>query len=296
MDLILDLIPYLLLGIFTGVYGTVVGVGGGTVLTPVLLIVFGLNGASAAGTSLTLVAINSISGAIGYCRAGLVDVKSGYWFAIAAIPGSVVAPFFITTTPDILFKLLLGVLLLLLAALLILRPGEVTELVRENELVKVKNGANSHGNRRWNRLVAERSFKSRRGDSFRYSFNIYLATSFNVVLGFMSSFFGTGGGFIRTPLLISWFGFPVTVAAATSIFALSIYASFGGAIHILRGNVEWYPVLVWSGAGLIIGSQLGVRLATFVNSKWITKVLALVLVVVGLQLVTQGIWADIPFL
>ena len=55
----------------------------------------------------------------------------------------------------------------------------------------------------------------------------------------MSSFFGTGGGFIRTPLLISWFGFPVTVAAATSIFALSIYASFGGAIHILRGNVEW---------------------------------------------------------
>ena len=55
-------------------------------------------------------------------------------------------------------------------------------------------------------------------------------------------------------------------------------------------------MLVWSGAGLIIGSQLGVRLAAFVNSKWITKVLALVLVVVGLQLVTQGIWADIPFL
>lgn len=296
MDLILDLIPYLLLGIFTGVYGTVVGVGGGTVLTPVLLIFFGLTGASAAGTSLTLVAINSISGAIGYCRAGLVDVKSGNLFALAAIPGSLIAPFFITTTPDIMFKMLLGSLLLLLSALLILRPGEVTESVLSNGPVKPKKSTDSFGNRRWDRFFVARSFESRRGAEFRYRFNIYLATSFNVALGFMSSFFGTGGGFIRTPLLISFFRFPVSVAAATSIFALSIYASFGGAIHILRGNVEWYPVFVWCGVGLIIGSQLGVRLSAFVNSKWITRVLALVLVAVGLQLVTQGIWSDIPFL
>ena len=298
MDLFLDLIPYLILGIFTGFYGTLVGVGGGTVLTPVLLIVFGLNSASAAGTSLTLVAINSISGAIGYCRAGLVDVRSGNWFAIAAIPGSLIAPFFITTTPDILFNLLLGVLLLSLSALLILRPSEVTELVREDVLMKSNKSTDSYGNenRRRNCLVVERSFESRRGVGFHYSFNIYMATSFNMVLGFISSFFGTGGGFIRTPLLISCFGFPVPVAAATSIFALSIYASLGGVIHILRGNVEWYPILVWSGIGLIIGSQIGVRLSPFVNSKLITKVLALVLVVVGLQLVMQGIWSDIPFL
>ena len=251
MDLFFDLIPYLALGVFTGIYGTLVGVGGGTILTPVFLIVFGLTSATAAGTALTLVAINSVSGSIGYYRAGLVDVRSGYFFAIAAIPGSLIAPFFITTTPDRLFKLLLGILLLLLSTLLILRPGEVSELVDEKATTKLKKNTDSdgNGNRRWNFLFAERCLESRRGARFRYNFNIYLATSLNIALGFLSSFFGTGGGFIRTPLLISCFGFPVPVAAATSIFALAIYASFGGAIHIMQGNVEWYPVLVWSGVG-----------------------------------------------
>ena len=70
--------------------------------------------------------------------------------------------------------------------------------------------------------VRSRTIRTSDGQEFSYEFNVALATSFNVVLGFVSSFFGIGGGFLRTPILVLAFGFPIRVAAATSVSALAI--------------------------------------------------------------------------
>ena len=108
--------------------------------------------------------------------------------------------------------------------------------------------------------------------------------------GFISSFFGTGGGFLRTPILVSIFGFPVQVAVATSIFALSIYATVGAIVHIYLGHVDWYPALVWSGLGLIIGGQIGARLVEIVKGVVILRILLAVVMIMGIQLILQGLW------
>ena len=267
----------LLLGFGTGSYGVLVGAGGGFILAPALIIFFDMEPTVVAGTSLALVGINALSGSQVYRRMGLVDYRSGLLFAAAAIPGAVLAPFILTTVADGTFRILLGGLLLGLAVLMMLRP-RTAQASRKREPAG-----------RPSRLVRSRRISVPGGAVYEYRFNEALAMSFNVFLGFMSSFFGTGGGFLRTPILIYAFNFPVLVAVATSIFTITFYTTAGAITHASLGHVDWYPTFVWAGIGLVGGAQVGARLASRVGSVWVLRLLLVLVLGLGLTLLIQGI-------
>ena len=286
-----EAIPYLVLGVGTGVYGILVGAGGGVILAPALMIFFGVEPTVAAGTSLALVSINSVSGTVAYKRSGLVDIRSGWVFAFSAVPGSLIAPMVLDSASTTLFKILFGFLLLLLALIILLRPQ-----YREDE----SDTDSSESDQEFDTInkvpswldftLTDRNIVTRRGNTYKYRFNESLSVFFNLLLGFISSFFGTGGGFLRTPILVSVFGFPVRVAVATSIFSLSIYATVGALVHVYLGHVDWYPALVWSGLGLIIGGQIGARLVEVIKGVIILRILLVVVMIMGIQLILQGTW------
>ena len=265
----------LLLGLGTGSYGVLVGAGGGFILVPALLIFFDLEPEVVAGTSLALVAISSLSGTRVYHRMGLIDYRRGLLFAAAAIPGSILGPFVVTQVAGDTFRILFGILLVGLTIQLVLRPVESEGRPRSE--------SPDTGFAVRNRRIATAA-----GHVFEYGFNEALATTFNVVLGFMSSFFGTGGGFIRTPLLISIFGFPVRIAVATSVFALSIYTLAGAATHASLGHLDLYPTFVWAGIGLVAGSQVGAIVSARVKNRWIVRLLVIVLFSLGISMLVQG--------
>ena len=265
----------LLLGFGTGAFAVMVGTGGGVILVPMLLLLFGMEPATVAGTSLALVSVNSFSGSITYLRRRLVDRRSGLLFAAAAVPGSVMAPFAVKAVAGDAFRVLFALLLLTVAFYMIYRtvwPVERPDRVRH----VVKMG------------VRTRRMTAGGGQTFEYEFNEALAAMFNFALGFVSAFFGTGGGFVRTPVLVAAFGFPVRVAVATSIFALSFYATAGAFVHALLGHVDWFPTFVSAGAGLVVGSQVGVWLASRIQSLWTVRMLIVLLVIMGLQLLIQA--------
>ena len=267
----------LLLGLGTGTFGVMVGTGGGLILVPMLLIFFDMEPAVVAGTSLALVAVTGLSGAVGYRRLGLVDRRSGILFAMAAVPGAVAAPFVVEGVGGGAFRVLFGLLLLGLAAYMLVgsRIGSAAG-ARSKPLVSV--------------MVTSRSITTGSGETFRYQFNEGLATGFNVIMGFLASFFGTGGGFLRTPVLVAAFGFPVRVAVATSVFALSIYATAGAVVYAYLGHVDWYPTFVGVGMGLLIGSQAGAMLAARLRGLWISRLLVLLLFTMGVRVLVQGMF------
>ena len=275
------------LGVATGIYGVLVGAGGGFILAPVLILFFSKDPEIAAGTSLALVSINSISGFIAYRKSGFIDVRSGFLFAIAAVPGSVLAPFILDVMPGNIFRTLFGVLLLSLAIHMFFRGSKAEDdSDYTSDDITLKPALP-----KWMSFtVKERRITAFDGTIFNYRFNESMATTFNLILGFVSSFFGTGGGFLRTPILVSAFSFPVKVAVATSIFSLSFYATIGAAAHAFNHNIEWYPTLVWGGLGLVIGGQIGARIAQRIKSFWILKLLLLVVLLLGLQLLLEGLW------
>jgi uncharacterized membrane protein YfcA len=269
----------ILMGLGTGAYGVLVGAGGGFILGPLLLLFMDLAPEVVAGTVLASVAVNSISGSFAYRRMRVIDYRSGLLFASAAIPGSVVGAFIVGHVAPTTFRVLFGALLLVLAA-------QTTFRTRLPESTGPSNPRHVIA-----ATVRSRHLRTAAGEEYRYEFNELLATSFNLVLGFISSFFGTGGGFIRTPILVSSFGFPVRVAAATSVFALSIYTTVGAATHAALGNVEWFPVFALTGVGLIVGGQVGAWAAGKVKGAWLLRLLVVMILVLGVRLILEGFLA-----
>ena len=273
----MDWLWFIALGLGTGTYGVIVGAGGGFIIVPILLIFFDFEPEIAAGTSLALVAINSLSASIAYRRAGLVDRRSGFLFAAAAVPGSVLAPLALAAVAGNAFRIIFGALLVGLAIHTALRPARPEAARRQVTTARPT----------WMQ-VRTRHIEAGTGEVFDYRFSETLVVVTNFVLGFVSSFFGTGGGFLRTPLLVTLFDFPVRVAVATSIFALAFYSTAGAATHAGLGHVDWYPTFVWIGLGLIVGGQIGARIATHLRGDWIIRLLILVLCVLGIRLIIQA--------
>jgi hypothetical protein len=81
------------LGLTTGAVGVIVGIGGGIIIAPVLVLLFDLEPVVVSGTSLVLVSINSIVGLIVIYRNHTIDWRSGVIFGCAALPGSLAAPY-----------------------------------------------------------------------------------------------------------------------------------------------------------------------------------------------------------
>ena len=268
------------LGFGAGSYGVMVGAGGGFIIVPVLLTFFDYEPNIAAGTSLALVAVNGLSGSIVYLRSGLVDLRSAILFAAAALPGSVLAPFALKRVPGEGFMLAFGLLLVCLAVHSLLRSSEPGA----GPSTSAPGGPGPAWLRR-----RKRHFTARSGEEFRYSFSENLAMVVNFALGFVSSFFGVGAGFLRTPLLISFFSFPAKVAAVTSVCALTVYSTAGTVAHASLDHVEWYPAFVGVGAGMLVGGQLGAHVGTRLRGHWIVRLLVLLLAVLGIRLIVEAL-------
>lgn len=265
-----------LIGLGAGAYGVLVGAGGGFILGPALLIISDSPPENAAGTTLTAIALNAALAAWTYRKMGVVDYRSGLLFAAAAAPGAVIGAMGVGAVAPEVFRIAFGVLLILLAAYLALRPAISDD------------GGRGDGPRMFAATVKTRTIRTRDGDTLVYRFDEALATSFNAVLGFVSSFFGVGGGFLRTPILVTAFGFPVRVAAASSVFALALYGGAGAATHAALGHVEPFPTLVFGGIGLVAGGQIGARLSGRVKGAWIMRMLLVVVLALGIRLIWQG--------
>ena len=274
-----------LVGFVTGVFGVLVGAGGGFILVPILRIFFDKDPAIVAGTVLALVAANSISGAFAYRYMRVVDKRSAYLFAAAAIPGSVIAPFVLKKVLEGLpgvFDAMFGLLLVILAVRI---ATQQFDSGRQSRLGRARSRRRSFINPQ---TLHRRRITAESGETYRYRLNERWAVLINFVLGFISSFFGVGGGFLRTPILVYAFGFPVQVAVATSIFALSFYTTAGAATHAFIGNIEWFPTFVFAGIGLVTGGQIGARLSGKVQGPWIMRLLMFVILAMGVQLMIQG--------
>ena len=268
-----------LVGVVSGAYGVLVGAGGGFIVSPVLLTLSDIEPETIAGTVLTAIAVNSILVAWTYRSMKVVDYRSGLLFAAPAIPGAVIGAFVVGAVDSDIFRTLFGVMLVLLAVQLAVR-SRVPEDVQTGELKHLIS-----------LTVRRRNIRTESGEEYSYEFNEALATSFNVILGFISSFFGIGGGFLRTPILVIAFGFPVRIAAATSVFALAIYGTAGALTHAALGHIELFPTLVFVTAGIVVGGQIGARVSGRIRGAWALRMLMAVVLALGIRLIWQGVTA-----
>lgn len=262
----LDAVELIALGLAVGTYGTIVGVGGGFLLVPLLLIVWRLPPAQAAGTSLVVVFLNATAGSLAYARERRIDVRSGLWFAAATLPGAVAGAFLAQDLSGVTFARTFGTLLLLVALMLIWKPLRAAETTGTPP-----------------RSGTPRQLTDRAGTTFRWSYSMPLALAISFGIGFLSSALGIGGGVIQVPAMIHLLAFPTVIATATSQFVLIFTALVGGGTHLALGNVLFGPATLL-GIGVIAGARIGSAIARRIHAAAVVRLLAVALLLVAVRL------------
>jgi uncharacterized membrane protein YfcA len=274
MDLTTGLL-LLAVGIIAGGYGTIVGAGGGFIFVPALLMIFHMNPAVAAGTGIFIVFINSISGVIGYARQKKIQYKTGISLSFGAFPGSFLGVWLLQIYSSSYFYIVFATLLVALGIFLFASNSPFS-------LFKKKKGVRREGAQ----VVESTSAVTEICASSMVETSALLIkwlVPIGFMMGILSSYLGIGGGWLLVPILIYIFKVPAHFATATSIFSLTLYSSVGVISQIAYGNIEWLTVL-WGGAGVIIGSQLGVFLSQKIPGKIIIQMLSFLLIGIGFRM------------
>jgi uncharacterized protein len=263
-----------LLGLVVGTFGTLVGAGGGFILTPVLLVVYPtLTPAQITSISLLVVFFNALSGSIAYARMKRIDYRSGMRFALAGIPGAILGALAVHLVPRHVFDAIMAVVLAILSVVVIrLRPHAERSIPR---------GA-----------TTSRELIDAHGEVYRYHVPLARGTLYSAGVGFLSSFLGIGGGVIHVPLMAGALGFPTHIATATSHFVLVWMSGTASLTHIVGGTITVGHGLrraIALSIGVLPGAQLGARLSRRFTGPTIRKFLGVALLGLAVRLLISAI-------
>jgi len=273
--LILQTAGYIVLGFLVGGFGTLIGAGGGFLLTPALLLLFpAMSPQTVTAISMTTVFFNSASGSAAYARMKRVDYKTGLIFAAATLPGVIIGTLLTSKTPRLLYNLIFGGFLLIFSVVIIL---------------KSRIGDHSAEYDRPGKFRARRVFTDRAGERHAFSFNMPLGVLISVGVGFMSGFLGLGGGIVHVPALI-FLGFPAHFATATSHFVLACSSAVSFITHLAVGSLANETTLALCLAvGAVAGAQVGAVLSKRVKGSAIMICLAVALFIAGVRIFALGL-------
>ena len=258
------------LGFVVGAYGTLIGAGGGFMLMPILLLLYPRDTPETiTAISLAVVFFNALSGTIAYARLQRVEYRSGLIFSAATIPGAILGALTTALFSRRLFNNIFGILLIAVSAYLTIKPGG-----REKESPSCPPHHRAC-------VVTESD-----GTVHRFSYSQSLGVAVSLVVGYISSLLGIGGGIIHVPVLVNLLNFPVHIATATSHFVLANMALTGTLTHIATGGFAQGGMrrTLMLAVGVLLGAQLGARLSGRIKGPWIIRGLAMALAVVGIRL------------
>lgn len=260
----------IIIGFAIGTFGTLVGAGGGFILMPVLLLMFPSESPEIlTSISLAVVFFNAASGSLAYSRMKKIDYRSGIIFSIAAVPGAIAGSFTVKYINRDIFNIIFGVILVLVSLYLYFRSAAKTDPAKP---------VPEH--------YSKRLLIDSEDNEYAYAFEHKTGIIISVLVGFVSSLLGIGGGIIHVPAMVNLLNFPVHIATATSHFILAIMAFAGTVTHIIDGSYTWDSAVktIYLAIGVIIGAQLGAKLSKKIKANFIIKALAIALCIVGVRI------------
>ncbi|TCS64297.1 sulfite exporter TauE/SafE family protein [Varunaivibrio sulfuroxidans] len=256
-------------GLLSGLFG----VGGGFLITP-LLIFIGIPSAVAVATGANQIVAASVSGVLAHWKRGNVDLKMGIILLVGGVIGSTLGVWLFTFLKslgqiDLVIKLSYVVFLGIIGGLMLVESI--------NAMMRKKNaGAGKRHHHTW---IHGLPFKTRFRRSRLY-ISAILPFIIGIIVGVLSAIMGVGGGFVMVPAMIYLLGMPTSIVIGTSLFQI-IFVT--GNVTILQA-VNNYAVDVVLAllllVGGVIGAQFGARLGAKLHGEQLRVLLALLVVAV----------------
>jgi uncharacterized membrane protein YfcA len=252
-------------GIIAGLFGSILGLGGGILIIPMLTLLFGVPMREAIGVSLVCVIATSSGAASLYVKKQLCNVRLGMTLELAttlgAIAGGVVAGMMNQQVLSVLFSILL-----MYTALSMIRRQEAKQNDNPEDCPNKPE---------------------------QYT-NLPLGMGASFFAGNVSGLLGVGGGIVKVPVMYLLMKVPLKTALATSNFMIGVTASAGAFVYFSRGDVN--PLVAGSTMlGVFLGATAGSRLLPKMKTDLLRKAFVLILVYLSVEMLLKGLGLNLLF-
>lgn len=258
-----------IIGLAASVTGSLIGLGGGFLVVPALLLLsepllgVAMPAPVAVGTSLTMLIFTGLSSTITYMRQGQVDYRSGWLFTLVSAPSSIIGASLTSAFEGPSFQLGFGLFMLLMAFLLIIKDR--LRPIKANWSIRF-------------------TYTDKDGLQWTYGYDIWSAVPIGLAVGLISGLFGIGGGSLFVPVLMLLYGYPPHIASPLSMFVILWSSLIGSATHIYLGEIDWLSAAFLI-PGALIGGWVGARVSQRLSSKVLTWILRFVLMWIAVRLI-----------
>ena len=254
-----------LFGFGIGAMVGMTGMGGGTLMTPLLIFFFGVKPVTAIGTDIFYAAVTKTVGGWRHLKMGTVNLKLSYWLAAGSVPAAVAGVWAISILQtkigeeelESVVYALLGGTLLMVGIITLARALILSDLIEERA-----------------DFVLQRRHK-------------IAAVSIGVATGFVIGITSAGSGTVIAILLIAVFRLTPQKVVGTDVFHAAILLWAAGVAHWVGGNVDFMlagNILLGSVPGVVVGSHFAARAPT----GFLRTALGVVLIASGLVTVQKG--------
>jgi uncharacterized membrane protein YfcA len=258
-------IGILIVGILAGVMSGLFGIGGGIVMVPTLIAIFGMNMLDANATSLAAMLLPvGVFGVINYYKAGYINLKDSLWIALGLFGGSFFgAELAVSLDVNLLAKLYAAYLLWIAVGYF-----DIPSYFSRN---KNKNKIQTEG-------IQPKTQRA-----------IWQFILIGVLAGVIAGMFGKGGGLVIVPILIKFFDYDPKAASATSLAALQLPVGLPSVIvYAQDGHLNFFYAGLMA-FGILVGVFFGSKLALNLSSAIFKKVYAVFLLGVAVYMVVKYI-------
>lgn len=262
-------------GLIAAIVGSLIGLGGGIVIVPVLIFLgveLGLldemTPQIAVGTSSLVLVFIGLSSVISYNKNKQVDWRNGKYLLLGIIPGAMLGSYTSSLFTVDSLKLYFGLFILLVSFILMIRDRIKPLKIFQNE---------KH----------IRPHMDGTGKIHYYGFPPYIGVIGSMFAGFAAGLFGVGGGALMTPMMIILFLMPPSIAVGTSMF-LVLFGSISSVTgHLMQGNIHFIYALILIPSAYI-GAKIGVKLNRLLDSKIVVLILRIVLLLLGIYMIIDS--------
>lgn len=269
-----ELLLVLCTSVAAGVLGALLGLGGGIVLVPALILLLNVPEKAAVATSLLGVIATSVTASTSHLRYRYANISLGMWLTSGTVVGALLG--------SVIFHMMNPRWIALIFALM---QGYVAWTLSRPRRERLSDEANTATVNAYSGRFVD--FAT--GRTVEYTpvrMGIGWATS--VLAGVLSALLGVGGGFINVPVMNLLMDVPLKAAAATSSFIIGITGSVSAAIYLLHGYVD--PALAApSVLGVMAGAHLGAALSRRLHSRVLRYMLIVLLVISAVRMAWRAL-------
>ena len=264
------------ISIFAGIFGSIVGLGGGVVIIPILTILLGVDIHFAIGASIVAIIGTSSGAASTYVKDKVTNLRVGMFLEVASTSGAIVGAALAAYTNSIALELVFGGILLVSLVPTIMKIGE--DIPRSPEL---KGLAKT--------LALTGSYVETDGSTVRYNAARPVeGLGGTLVAGVLSGLLGIGGGAFKVLSMDLAMKLPIKVSTTTSNFMIGVTAAASAGIYFARGDVD--PLIVAPVAlGILIGAAMGARLLLRSRNAAVRKAFAIVLAAAAIEMILSAL-------